>query len=195
MSTAIWQKEFLEFRRDRRLLVMTVVLVSLLLAAALDGWNRAAADARARAAAVASDREVWVEQGDNNPHGAAHFARYAFRAAPPLAAFDPGVFDYAGAAFWMEAHTQNPTTLRRAEDIAVRAPFASLSPAWVIQVVGSLVLALALFGAVAREREQGTLRSLAAAGVTARSFRSPRWSTSFTPSSKSAAAIDGTRRA
>ncbi|MEE4278582.1 MAG: ABC transporter permease subunit [Halieaceae bacterium] len=68
----------------------------------------------------------------------------------------------------MEAHTQNPTTLRRAEDAAFRAPFASLSPAWVIQVVGTLVIATLLFGAVAAERDRGTVRTLAVAGVSAR---------------------------
>lgn len=170
MTAAIWHKELTEYRRDRRALALAIVLFALLLAAALDGWNRASADAQARSAAEATDREIWTAQGENNPHGAAHFARYAFRDTPALAAFDPGVFDYAGTAFWMEAHTQNPTTLRRAEDAAFRAPFASLSPAWVIQVVGTLVIATLLFGAVAAERDRGTLRTLAAAGVSAREF-------------------------
>lgn len=168
MNGAIWRKELMEYRRDRRALALAGVLFVLLLAAALDGWNRSAADARARSAAETTDRTVWTEQGENNPHGAAHFSRYAFRDTPALAAFDPGMFDYAGAAFWMEAHTQNPTTLRRAEDAAFRAPFASLSPAWVIQVLGTLVIATLLFGTIAAERDRGTLRALAAAGVSAR---------------------------
>lgn len=172
MTAAIWQKDLTEYRRDRRAIALAIVLFALLLAAALDGWNRSAADALARNAAEATDREIWIEQGENNPHGAAHFARYAFRDTPALSAFDPGTFDYGGAAFWMEAHTQNPTTLRRAEDAAFRAPFASLSPAWVIQVVGTLLIATLLFGAVAVERDRGTLRTLAAAGVSARDFAS-----------------------
>lgn len=165
MIGTIFKKELTEFLRDKRFLSIAAILLLLLAAASLDGWNRAKADADARDVAVASDREIWVEQGENNPHGAAHFARYAFRPAPALAAFDPGVFDYAGAAFWMEAHTQNPTTLRRAEDTAVQAPFSSLSPAWIIQVVGSLAFAVLLFATVAGERERGTLKSLAATGV------------------------------
>lgn len=170
MTSTILRREFIEFRRDRRFLALSLIFVALLLVAAVDGWNRASADAQDRAAAIAVDREVWVNQGENNPHGAAHFARYAFRQTPALAAFDPGVFDYAGAAFWMEAHTQNPTALRRAEDAAVRAPFASLSPAWVVQVLGTLVLATVLFGSIAGERERGTLRALAAAGASAKEF-------------------------
>lgn len=170
MMRSILTRELLEFKRDRRAIVIVLLMLSLLMAASLDGWNRAAADRLARQDAVATDKTVWVEQGENNPHGAAHFARYAFRDTPQLAAFDPGVFDYAGAAFWMEAHTQNPTTLRRSEDSAVSAPFASLSPAWIVQVMGTLVLATLLFSSVAGEREHGTLRALAAAGVPARDF-------------------------
>ncbi len=170
MMGALLQKEFLEYRRDRRLWLLGVLLFLLLSAASLDGWNRFQADASARASAVEVDRKVWVEQGDNNPHGAAHFSRYAFRPLPVLSAFDPGVFDFAGAAFWMEAHTQNPTSLRRVEDVVVHAPFSSLSPAWVVLVAGSLLVATVLFSSVSRERENGTLKALAASGLSARDF-------------------------
>ncbi|MEM9316156.1 MAG: ABC transporter permease subunit [Pseudomonadota bacterium] len=170
MIATIVRKEVLEFRRDRLFLALAAVVIVLLVAASLDGWNRGSADRAARLAAEVTDRRVWVEQGENNPHGAAHFARYAFRQTPALAAFDPGVFDYAGAAFWMEAHTQNPTTLRRTEDAAVQAPFATLTPAWIIQIVGTLALAVLLFPAVAGERERGTLRALSTAGVDPRTI-------------------------
>ena len=170
MTGVILRKELVEFTRDRRFLGLAVVLFLLTVAAAIDGANRANGDAAAREAAEFIDREVWVEQGDNNPHGAAHFARYAFRQTPALAAFDPGIFDHAGAAFWMEAHTQNPTTLRRAEDAAVQAPFPAMSPAWIMQTIGTLAIAVLLFPALAGEREQGTLKSLSAAGVGGRSL-------------------------
>ncbi|WP_394693791.1 DUF3526 domain-containing protein [Hyphobacterium sp.] len=179
MTGIIFGKELTEFLRDRRFIGIIAILVLLLAAASLDGWNRAASDMQARQAAVATDREVWVEQGENNPHGAAHFARYAFRETPPLAAFDPGIFDFAGAAFWMEAHTQNPTTLRRAEDAAVQAPFPALSPAWIVQVVGTLALVILLFPSIAGERQQGTLRALSGAGVPPSSFAWGKVSTAF----------------
>ena len=165
MNAPLLAKELLEHRRNRRFVVVAALMIALVAVAALDGWNRAHAAARHRAAAVESDREVWVEQGENNPHGAAHFARYAFRPMPPLGAFDSGVSDYAGAAVWMEAHYQNPAALRRAEDVGARAPFPALDPAWTIRVIGSLALVVLLFGAVAGERESGTLRALFAHGV------------------------------
>ncbi|MEM6300364.1 MAG: ABC transporter permease subunit [Pseudomonadota bacterium] len=165
MIATLIRKEIAVARRDNVFLFLASVLALLLIAATLDGWNRLQADDAARAAAEETDRTVWVNQGANNPHGAAHFARYAFRSTPPLAAFDPGLYDYAGAAFWMEAHTQNPTTLRRAEDAAVQAPFPSLSSAWIIQVVGTLALAALLYSTIAGERERGTLKALLGAGV------------------------------
>lgn len=167
MTGAVFGKELTEYVRDRRFIAVLALLVLLVGVTAIDGWNRWQGDQAARLFAESSDREIWVEQGENNPHGAAHFARYAFRQTPPLASFDPGVFDHAGSAFWMEAHTQNPTTLRRVEDAAVATPFAALSPAWVIQIVGTLALALLLFPSVAGEVERGTFRALAANGASA----------------------------
>jgi len=164
------RKELTVCARDRRALGFVVLVFGLLLVAALDGWNRAADGERNRQAAELADREVWVDQGPNNPHGAAHFSRYAFRPVPALSAFDPGLMDFGGSAVWMEAHYQNPATLRRAEDLAFRASFSSVDPAWSLRVVGSLLLVMLLFGAVAGERESGTLRALAAQGVAPRSL-------------------------
>ncbi|MEM9456726.1 MAG: DUF3526 domain-containing protein [Myxococcota bacterium] len=163
-------RELLDYSRNGQFRILLVVVLVLTGVASLDGWNRAREAAQARAAAEVNDHHVWVEQGANSPHGAAHFARYAFRPTPALAAFEPGSFDYAGAAVWMEAHYQNPATLRRAEDTLARAPLPALSAGWVLRVVGSLALLVLLFPAVARERESGTIRSIAATGVTGGAF-------------------------
>ncbi|MEM7482014.1 MAG: ABC transporter permease subunit [Acidobacteriota bacterium] len=165
MKAKLLEKELLQHRRNRRFGILGVLAIALVAVAAVDGWNRAQEAARHREAAVAADREVWVEQGENNPHGAAHFARYAFRPTPALGAFDSGISDYAGSAVWLEAHYQNPATLRRAEDVGARAPFTTLDPAWAVRVLGSLALAVLLFASIAGEREAGTLRSLLTQGV------------------------------
>ena len=167
MKLGLVGKEFLAYRRDRRFVIVLAMLLTLMLVAGLEGGSRTRDAASNVAAAAAADREVWVEQGPNNPHGAAHFARYAFRPQPPLAAFDPGIQDFAGAAVWMEAHYQNPASLRRAEDLAGAVPFAAVDPGWVLRVIGSLVLVALLFAAIAGEREQGTLKMLLAQGFTA----------------------------
>lgn len=163
-------RELGSYRRNTRFRWLFVLMVLLCGLASVDGWNRAKQAQQTRELAESHDRQNWVNQGANNPHGAAHFSRYAFRPTPPLAAVEPGVWDFAGAAVWMEAHHQNPATLRRAEDALARAPMATLSVAWITRSIGSLALLVLLFSAVAKEREQKTLRALAASGVSSRDF-------------------------
>ncbi|MEO0811736.1 MAG: DUF3526 domain-containing protein [Myxococcota bacterium] len=87
-----------------------------------------------------------------------------------MSAFDPGILDFAGSAVWMEAHSQAPPTLRRAEYLAPLLPFEWVSPAWAVQFLGSLLLATMLFGSIAGEREQGTLAMVVSSGVSPRTI-------------------------
>ncbi|WP_172438978.1 hypothetical protein [Porphyrobacter sp. TH134] len=83
--SAIAAKDWREFIRDRRLLIasaLMIVLALLALALALS-WQRIASHEADRRAAEAGDRQTWLEQGEQNPHGAAHFASWAFRPLTP----------------------------------------------------------------------------------------------------------------
>lgn len=170
MIARLFRRELGAYTRNFQFRCLLVLLIVLCAFASFDGWNRARQSQEIRERAEHHDRENWVNQGKNNPHGAAHFSRYAFRPTPALAALDPGIWDYAGSAVWMEAHHQNPATLRRAEDALGRTPVPGLSVAWIIRSLASLALLVLLFPAVAKEREQKTLRALAAAGVLSRDF-------------------------
>jgi ABC-2 type transport system permease protein len=123
-----------------------------------------------RAAASAADRSIWVGQGADNPHAAAHFSRYAFKPIPTLGLFDPGALDTAGVAVWMEGHYQNPAQFRRIEDAPLGLRVAQFSPAWVLVLLGSLAIIVALHGIIAGEREDGTLRQVLATGLDPRHF-------------------------
>ncbi len=170
MISVIAQNEFRGFLRNGVFLSLAAAMLALMIGAAALSAQRMATFDRERAAAEAIDREVWDGQGARNPHSAAHFARYAFKPIPRLAAFDPGVTDYAGLALWMEAHNQNPAVFRRAEDLGDAGRFADLSPAWTLQYAAPLFLFLILFASFAGEREQGTLRQVAASGVSSRAL-------------------------
>ena len=98
MISAIVHKELKIYWRSGVFVALTAALTGLILMSVMLSVQRVSAFERERASAVAADRAVWNEQGVKNPHGAAHFARYAFRPTPTLAAFDPGVADYAGMA-------------------------------------------------------------------------------------------------
>lgn len=170
MIRAIARKEFVQYWRDDRAVAVFAIVALLGLAATVTGWSAVSAMERERAAAVAMDREIWDTQGLKNPHSAAHFSRYAFRPTFNLAVFDPGLTDYVGNAIWLEAHYRDPAALRPVEDAVELQRIAQLNPAWVIQVFAPLLIFVLLFGAVAAERESGTLRQLMAAGLRPVSF-------------------------
>ncbi len=165
MSAALFVKELLVFLRNRTALALGAALIVFVLAAAALGAQRSERIAFERAAAEAADGEAWVSQGARNPHAAAHFSRYAFKSFSALAGFDPGVSDYAGLAVWMEAHQQSPAVFRRAEDLGASLRLASISSAWILQVLVPLLVFVALHASIAGEREDGTLRQLSATGV------------------------------
>ena len=158
----IVRKECRQALRDRRSLILLALTLAITLIASFDGCQRTFDANRQRVNAQDVDRDVWLGQGETNPHDAAHFGRYAFREVPSLAAFEPGTSDFSGSAIWMEAHFRNPESLRRAEEVVFGSPLTDLSPAWAIRVVGSLVLITFLFAAICREVQDGTLRNLLA---------------------------------
>ena len=170
MSHALVAKDALLLRRETFVKGLFIVIVVLVAASVATGLERERVFNKERAAALETDRSVWMSQGDRNPHSAAHFARYAFRPASPLALVDPGVSDFAGLAIWMEAHYQDPAVFRRAEDGGDLGRYTQLTPAFVVLTVTPLLVFLMLFGSIAGEREDGTLRQLLASGVGAREF-------------------------
>ena len=167
---SIVRKDVLVLRREALLTVLLAATVVLVLVSLLAGLQREQVFAKEKAAAEQTDKTVWMDQGDRNPHSAAHFSRYAFRTASPLALLDPGTNDFAGLAVWMEAHYQDPAVFRRAEDGGELSRYALLSPAFLLLTAAPLLIFLMLHASIAGEREDGTLRQLLATGVGARQF-------------------------
>ncbi len=156
--------------RARGLMTLGILLVALLGLSTWIGVQRVQTFEAERAAASAADRRIWVEQGADNPHTAAHFSRYAFKPVPMLGLFDPGALDTAGVAVWMEGHYQDPAQYRRIEDAPLGLRVAQFSPAWVLALLGSLAIVVALHSIIAGEREDGTLRQVLATGLDPRRF-------------------------
>lgn len=164
-ARAIAGKDWREFTRDRRLLVMAVLVMLLALAAIVTSYARVAAYETDRQATERRDRTTWESQGPRNPHSVAHFSIWALRPLTPLALLEPGVTPYAGSAIWLEAHNQNPARARAVEDAASAFDLGSFSIAWVLQFIAPPLIFVIAAGAVARERERGTLRLMLASGV------------------------------
>ena len=170
MTAAIIAKDWTELRRDRRVVIMALMVLALALTAILTSTVRVAGYEADRAATLQTDRGTWEGQGARNPHSAAHFAKWAFKPLTMGAVLDPGITSYAGSAVWMEAHHQNPAVARPIDDQTVILPSGEFSIAWVLQVLMPLLIAVIAAGAVARERERGTLKLILASGGGAGAF-------------------------
>lgn len=165
MIRAMFKKEFTQYWRDGRVATVLAMTLALAAIALLTGWNEVSTLERERAAAVEMDREIWDNQGDKNPHTAAHFSRYAFQPTYNLAVFDRGLTSFIGNAIWLEAHYRDPAALRPIDNAVEIQRIAELSPAWVVRVFIPFLIVLLLFGSIAAEREAGTLRQLLSSGA------------------------------
>lgn len=152
----VLRKEWRGLARDGRLRVLALALLALLLAALASGWITAQRWQADVAAADTQDRAAWLAQDARNPHNAAHFGQMAFKPAGALAFFDPGISATVGRGVLMEAHTQNPATLRAAEQGGGR--LGGLPAAWLLQLGLPLLVVVAGHALWAGERESGTLR-------------------------------------
>jgi ABC-2 type transport system permease protein len=166
MILTVARKELLAMLRDGRVLAGAAALLLLGGIALLSASSRYEALSRERAIAQELIAQQWQEQGEKNPHSAAHYGVYAFRPALPLSFFDPGVLTYEGVSIWLEAHKRNFATGRPADDMTPLARFGELSLAFVFQALLPLGLILMAYAAIASERESGTLRQVLACGIT-----------------------------
>lgn len=170
MIASVVRKEWRLLLRDGRAKAAITLILLLALAATLSSWSSVSELASERSAAQVMDREIWDRQGDKNPHTAAHFSRYAFKPTFSLAVFDPGLTSFTGNAIWLEAHYRDPAALRPVEDAVEIQRMADLTPAWVVQVFGPLLIILLMYSSVAQERESGTLRLALSAGARPRAL-------------------------
>lgn len=162
-----------EWRLMRRSAVARAALFMLLALSAIAAFtaiaHRDQSDAlRARFQAQA-DAE-FDGQPARHPHRMVHYGHFVFRPLPALAAFDPGVDAFTGNTIFLEGHRQNSANFGDVRQSSLLARFGQLTPAFVLQVLGPLVLVFIGFGTIARERESGTLRFLKAQGIAARTL-------------------------
>jgi len=170
MIRAIAKKELEDAWRDGRFRLAALLVFVLI---GVSGWlarqqlERTRAE---RAAASALERENWLGQGEKNSHSAGHYGVNVFKPTAPLAAFDRGLEPFVGTTVFLEAHRQNQTAFLPAQDATAMRRFGELSSALALQVLVPLLVILLCFGALAGERESGTLRQLLSLGVSPRAL-------------------------
>jgi ABC-2 type transport system permease protein len=165
MIRVIARKEMTEMVRDGRFRWAAGIVLTLLGAALLLGWQHYQAINSQHETARQTTREHWLDQGSKNPHSAAHYGVYAFKPKLPLSLVDRGIDPWVGVAAWLEAHHQNEFKYRPAQDATAVQRFGELTGSTVLQVLIPLMIVLLTFSAFSAEREQGTLRQLLSLGV------------------------------
>lgn len=165
MIIRIARKEFTEMTRDGRFRWAAAIIFTLLTVSLLTGWRQHAEIKRQQISAQESQRAFWLDQGEKNPHSAAHYGVYAFKPQLALAAVDKGLDPYLGVSQFLEAHKQNTAQFRPVEDATPLARFGELTAATTLQVLIPLLIILLAYNAFAGERENRTLRQLLSLGV------------------------------
>ncbi|MBL8862342.1 MAG: DUF3526 domain-containing protein [Planctomycetes bacterium] len=165
MILTIARKEFVDAWRDGRFRVGALLVLVLLVVAGLLARQQVERAQAERASAAELERRNWVEQGNKNSHSAGHYGVNVFKESSPLAVFDRGVEPFVGTAVFLEAHRQNQVAFLPAQDATAMRRFGELSAALALQVLVPLLVILLAFGAIAGERESGTLRQVLSLGV------------------------------
>ena len=145
-------------RRDRRVWWALLALAAFVLLAFAGASIDAARSNADKTAIAAAERTRWLDQGEKDPHSAAHYSIFAFKPAAPLAALDTGAAPFMGQAVWLEAHHQNDLLHRPQQGASLLQRAGLASPASLILGIGPLVVFLLAFALVARDRERGSMR-------------------------------------
>ena len=181
MILSIARKELKEIVREGRFRVTAGVVLALLLAAVFISNQYYQSVNAQHAQAKENARSEWVNQGEKNPHSAAHYGTYAFKPKYPLSLIDSGIDKYAGISIFLEAHKRSEAQYAAAQDQTALSRFGDLTPDFVLIFIMPLLIILIGFNAITRERESGTLRLLRGQGVPAWKLALGKWLGIFIP--------------
>lgn len=161
----IAREEWRMLMRNRVAMLGLALMLLLAVVAVLTAHERSQAIDAERTRFQAQANADFDAQPNRHPHRMAHYGHFLFRPISPFAAFDPGVDPYTGHTVFIEAHRQNGASFGDVRQSSLLLRFGQLTPAFVLQVLVPLLLIFLGYGAMAREREGGTLRLLLAQGA------------------------------
>jgi ABC-2 type transport system permease protein len=149
--------ELINLVREPRLVLALVIVAVVFTASGIAGLVSSEHACASRSAIAARERSRWLEQGERDPHSAAHQSIYAFKPVLPLAAIEPGIEPFVGEAVWLEAHVQNALLNRPMQASTISGRLGRIDPAGLFVRLAPLMVFLLAVAIAAREREQGTL--------------------------------------
>ena len=165
MTFSIARKEFQDTWRDGRFRWAAIIVLALLGVSFLLARQQVDHQRKEREEATKMERDNWLNQGRKNAHAAAHYGVYVFKPVAPLSVFDRGLQPFVGSTVYLEAHRQNQAAFLPAQDSTSMRRFGDLTAAACLQLLLPLLIILFAFGALAGERESGTLRQVLSLGV------------------------------
>lgn len=161
--------------RNRVAVVVIALSLVLTVLAAFVAWERQQAINHDREHYQSIADRQFQNQPDRHPHRVVHYGHFVFRPLAPLAAFDPGVEPLVGHMIFLEGHRQNSANFAEVRQSSLLKRFGEFTPAFVLQTLAPLLLIFLGFGAIARERERGTLRLVLSQGVSGVSMLAGKW--------------------
>ena len=99
MIATVMGRELSGFFKSRTIVAVCALVLALIVLAAGLGAARIAGERSVAERAQADSYQLWLDQGEKNPHSVAHFGLYAFRPAAPLGHVDAGITRFSGSAY------------------------------------------------------------------------------------------------
>ena len=181
MITKTFIKESKELFREGRVRISLVIVLLLLGVATWISARQYKNINEQYASAKTAERAIWDNQGEKNPHSAAHYGTYAFKPKYPLSLVDQGVDKYAGTSIFLEAHKRNEAQFSAAADQTGLARFGDLTPDFILLFIIPLVIILLGYNSFTKEKEMGTLTLLKSQGLSRWKWLLGKWGAIFTP--------------
>ncbi|MAU16771.1 MAG: hypothetical protein CMH46_14680 [Muricauda sp.] len=181
MITKTFYKESKELWRDGRVRITFTIVVLLLGIAVWISARQYQNINEQHQIAQKAEREVWDNQGEKNPHSAAHYGTYAFKPKYPLSLVDQGVDKYVGTSIFLEAHKRNEAQFSAAADQTGLSRFGDLTPDFILLFIIPLLIILLGYNSFTKEREMGTLTLLKSQGIVPWKWALGKWTALFFP--------------
>lgn len=181
MITKTWKKELKEMLREGRVRIAFVIVITLMIVAVLISKKQYETVNAQYEVARDTERALWDDQGEKNPHSAAHYGTYAFKPKYPLSLVDQGVDKYAGTSIFLEAHNRNEAQFSAAADQTGLARFGDLTPDFILLFIMPLLIILLGYNSFTKEREMGTLTLLKSQGVNTFQWMLGKWIALYMP--------------
>jgi len=174
-------KEIQELFRDGRVKLSGIIVLLLLLVSLWISSNQYKKSIEEVATANTEERSVWEDQGEKNPHSAAHYGNYVFKPKHPLSLLDQGVNKYTGTSIFLEAHKRNEAQYSSVADQTGLARFGVLSPDFILLFILPLLIILIGYNSVTKEREMETMALLKSQGIVYWKMILGKWVSIFLP--------------